>query len=244
MTTYMNSASLKAELHSLANTTKAELLSGYFKTGKGQYGEGDVFLGIMVPVQRAVAKKYLELPLSEIEKLVTDRYHEVRLTALMILVLQMTRADQAQQKKIIDFYLSHTKYINNWDLVDLSARDILGAYLFNSGRSRNVLYKLARSKNIWERRISIISTFYFIARNDFADSLAIAELLLKDNHDLIHKAVGWVLREVGKKDGKVLRTFLKKHVKEMPRTTLRYAIERFSETERKKWMSLDIIRLP
>jgi 3-methyladenine DNA glycosylase AlkD len=232
----MPSSPLKTELISLADPTKAALLAHYFKTGKGEYGEGDTFLGIMVPVQRTLAKKYRELPLAEIETLITDPYHEVRLTALLILVWQMKRADQALQKKIVSFYLSHTKCINNWDLVDLSARDIVGAYLYNFGGSRSLLYKLARSRNIWERRIAVISTFYFIGQNDFTDTLKICESLLSDRHDLIHKAVGWALREVGKRDVNVLKKFLKVHMSRMSRTTLQYAIERFPEKERKAWL--------
>jgi 3-methyladenine DNA glycosylase AlkD len=226
---------LKAELQRLADPERARILSGFFKTGKGQYGEGDVFLGITVPAQRSVAKRYYALSLKDVEKLLVSRTHEHRLAALLILVIQYKKADDQSRRQIIDFYLSHTRRINNWDLVDLSAEKILGDYLFEKDKA--VLYTLAQSRNLWERRIAIIATFAFIKRNVFEDTLRIAEMLLDDQHDLIHKASGWMLREIGKRDLKSEEEFLKKHHGSMPRTMLRYAIERFGPDRRRYWMS-------
>jgi len=219
------------ELNKLADKKKAKLLARFFKTGKGQYGYGDVFIGVTVPKQREVVKKFSDLPISESQKLLKSKIHEHRLTALLILVKQF----EENQEKIFNLYLKNTKYINNWDLVDLSAPNIVGEYLYQ--KPRKILYKMAGSKSLWERRIAVLSTFYFIRQEDFKDCLKIAEILLEDKHDLIHKAVGWMLREVGKRDKKVLVQFLNKHLKKMPRTTLRYSIERFSEKERQKFLS-------
>jgi 3-methyladenine DNA glycosylase AlkD len=226
---------LKAELQSLADPERARILSRFFKTGKGQYGEGDVFLGITVPGQRSVAKRYHALSLEDIEKLLLSGTHEHRLAALLILVIQYKKADDQSRRKIIDFYLSHTGRINNWDLVDLSAEKILGDYLVDKDKS--VLYGLAQSRNLWERRIAIIATFAFIKRNVFEDTLRIAGMLLDDHHDLIHKAAGWMLREIGKRDLKSEEAFLQKYHGSMPRTMLRYAIERFAPARRIYWMS-------
>ncbi|MEK7609711.1 MAG: DNA alkylation repair protein [Patescibacteria group bacterium] len=234
----MKTSEVKRELLKRANPIKAKLLSGFFKTGKGEYGEGDKFLGIMVPVQRIIAKKFKDLPLNEVRKLINDQYHEVRLTGLLILIYKIKRANEVTHKTVTDFYLSNTKQINNWDLVDVTARDIVGGYLYDFNKDRKILYKLARSKNLWERRIATISTFYFIGKNDFSDSIRIAEILLTDNHDLIHKAVGWMLREMGKRDKKELIKFLKKHAREMPRTMLRYSIERLNLREKEKYMRI------
>jgi 3-methyladenine DNA glycosylase AlkD len=221
-------------LSKIADKKKVKLLAGYFKTKKGEYGEGDVFLGVTVPEQRKIAKQFSDLAIAEIQKLLKSKIHEHRLTALIILVSQFRKADEKIRKKIFDFYLKNIKYINNWDLVDLSSHEIVGAYLLN--KPRDVLHRLAESKNIWSRRIAVVSTYHFIYRKDFADTLAIAEKLLGDDHDLLHKAVGWMLREVGKRDQKVLRRFLDKHATKMPRTTLRYAIEKFPESDRKKYL--------
>lgn len=231
MNTLLN---LKKELKSLANPEQAKILQGFFKTGKGQYGEGDIFLGIKVPVQRMVVKKYKDLSLADTEKLVSSKVHEERLIAILILVHKYEEGGENIKKEIFDFYLQNTKNINNWDLVDLSAPKIVGNYLLN--KSRKILYKLVKSKSLWERRIAIVSTFAFIRNNEFEDTLKISELLLSDNHDLIHKAVGWMLREVGKRDEELLKKFLDKNYKKIPRTTLRYAIERFEESERKKYL--------
>lgn len=225
---------LKKELVRKANPKQAKLLQRFFKTGKGEYGEGDVFLGIKVPVQREVVKKYKDLSMDEVEKLLRSKIHEHRLVALLILMDKFKKADDAGKKRIFDFYLANTAHINNWDLVDLSCRDIVGEYLLD--KKKDVLCKLACSKDLWERRISIISTAAFIRKGKFDDTLKLAELLLKDKHDLIHKAVGWMLREVGKKDQAAEEKFLKKHYKQMPRTMLRYAIERFDAKKKKFYM--------
>ncbi|OGK47890.1 DNA alkylation repair protein [Candidatus Roizmanbacteria bacterium RIFCSPLOWO2_01_FULL_40_13] len=225
---------LRKDLHKLANPEKAKLLQRFFKTGKGEYGEGDIFLGIMVPQQRKIACKYKNLKLSEIQRLLQSKIHEERLTPLFILVEQYKKADYADKKKIFDFYLKNTKNINNWDLVDLSAPRIVGEYLFD--KDKTILYELVKSENFWERRIAVLATFYFINKNQFADALKVGELLLEDNHDLIHKATGWMLREIGKRDQKAEEGFLSKYCKIMPRTMLRYAIERFSESMRKYYL--------
>ena len=221
---------LKQELDSLKDHEKAQLLQRFFKTGKGQYGEGDIFLGIKVPEQRKVAKKY-NLTLEEIQELLNSNIHEYRLIALFILI---DKYKKENKEEIFNFYLKNTQNINNWDLVDLSAPNIVGEFLFN--KDRDILFKLAKSNNLWEKRISILATFYFIKNNDFEDSLKIAEILLKDKHDLIHKAVGWMLREIGKRDQATEESFLNKHYKTMPRTMLRYSIERFDENKRKFYM--------
>lgn len=212
-------------------------MAHYFKTGKGEYAEGDVFIGITVPVQRTIAKKYRDLPLTDIEKLLHSNIHEYRLTALFILCDQLKKADEVMKETYFDFYLSNTKWINNWDLIDLSARDIIGGWLIDKPKERKILYALARSKSIWERRIAIIATSAFMKNNDFTDTYAISEILLHDTHDLIHKAVGWMLREAGKRDEKALIDFLAKHYKVMPRTMLRYAIEKFSAVLRTRYLS-------
>lgn len=222
-------------METLADPEKAAILSRFFKTGKGQYGEGDIFLGVMVPGQRRIAKKYAALSLKDIRKLLASKVHEHRLVALIILVNQYKKGDEHDRDKIVDFYLRYSKYINNWDLVDLSAPNIPGEYLLNKDRA--VLYRLARSKNLWERRIAIMSTFAFIRKNDFEDALRISALLLHDDHDLIHKAVGWMLREVGKRDFKAEEDFLKEHYRVMPRTMLRYAVERFDQTKKRLFMN-------
>ena len=223
------------ELRGLADPERARILSGFFKTGRGQYGEGDEFLGITVPRQRDIAKRYPDLPLKDIARLLSSRVHEERLTALLVLSIQYKKADAFQRRRIVDFYLSHTDGINNWDLVDLSAEKILGDYLSDGDKS--VLYGLARSQNLWERRIAIMATFAFVKKNEFEHTLRIAEMLLRDRHDLIHKATGWMLREIGKRDLSAEEEFLRKHHRAMPRTMLRYAIERFAPDRRRYWMS-------
>jgi len=234
----MNLKSFKEELNNSGNKEKAKLLSGFFKTGKGEYGEGDIFLGIIVPIQRKIAKKY-ELELEEIQELLNSGIHEYRLSALFVLIRKYERAvknkQEQEMKKIVDFYLKNTKNINNWDLIDLSAPKIVGNYLID--KPRDILYKLAKSKSLWEKRISVLSCFTFIREKDFKDALKISEILLKDKHDLIHKAVGWMLREIGKKNSAVEEDFLEKNCKNMPRTMLRYAIEKFSESKRKYYLT-------
>ncbi len=225
---------LKSELKSLADSQKAKDSQWFFKTGKGEYGEGDVFHGITVPALRKVSKKYIKLLLKDIEKLLYSKYHEERLLSLYILVLQYSKGDESAKEEIYNFYYKHRSQVNNWDLVDSSAHKIMGDYLME--RDRSILYKMAQSKDLWTKRISIITTYAFIKNNDFKDTIKISEILLKDEHDLIHKAVGWMLREVGKKDMKTEEAFLKKHYKKMPRTMLRYAIEKFPESKRAFYM--------
>ena len=224
---------IKKDLQKLANPKKAQILQRFFKTGKGEYGEGDIFLGITVPKQREIVRKYKDAPLSVIAKLIASKIHEHRLVGVLMLVEQFKSADNKMQKKIFDFYLKNAKQINNWDLVDLSA-PYLGKFLLD--KDTRILSKLAKSKNLWERRISIMFTYAFIRENKFNETLKIAELLVCDEHDLIHKAVGWMLREVGKRDLESEEHFLKKHYKNMPRTMLRYAIEKFEERKRKKYL--------
>ncbi len=221
--------SLKIELRELSSPKKEKLYSRFFKTGKGQYGEGDVFLGITVPDQRKVAKKFKHLTLTELQELLSSRIHEHRLTALFILIHKYNKSDSENKKDIFDFYLKNTKYVNNWDLVDLSAHMILGDYVLDKQNLWKILYRFAKSRNLWERRISIIATLAFIRNNMVEETLEISKILLNDDHDLIHKAVGWMLREVGKRNIKALDGFLKENYREMPRTMLRYAIERFSK---------------
>src|SRR3989344_2183901 len=212
---------LQNELRKLANPQKAKFLAGYFKTGKGEYAEGDIFLGITVPEQRKIAIRYKTLDLREIQQLLNSKIHEERLVALLILVEQYKKANDLIKKKIFDFYLKNSKKINNWDLVDLSAEKILGEYLLDKDKS--IIYKLVKSKNIWERRIAVMTTFQFIKNRQYEATLRVAKILLSDKHDLIQKAVGWMLREIGKRDLKVEEEFLKKNYKMMPRTMLRYA---------------------
>lgn len=228
---------IQSELNVLANKEKAGLLTRYFKTGKGEYGEGDTFLGLTVPQQRTVAKRHKDLPLREVLELLQNNIHEYRLTALFILVGKFEKGSDEERKQIIDLYLHNTNYINNWDLVDLSAPKIVGTYLLHQKSERKLLYTLAKSNNLWERRIAIMSTFPFIKQKDFIDTFAIAENLLHDKHDLIHKAVGWCLREIGKIDQAREEEFLKKHYKSMPRTMLRYAIEKFSKETRAEYLA-------
>ncbi len=223
------------ELEQLADPKQATLFQGFFKTGKGQYGEGDIFLGIKVPEQRKVAVKYKDVSLTEVQKLLKSKIHEHRLVTLLILVGKFQKADPSERLSIFDLYLKNTRYINNWDLVDLSAPYIVGTYLLD--KDRNILYTLAKSTLLWERRIAVLATFTFIRNDDFKDSLKIAEMLLHDDHDLIHKAVGWMLREIGKHDQSTEEKFLKKHYKAMPRTMLRYSIEKFDDKKRKFYMN-------
>ncbi len=234
----MTSAQIQKRLRSFARSEKAALLQRFFKTGPGQYGEGDKFLGVMVPQARRVVQEFHDAPLAEVVKLLSSPWHEDRLCALLLLVDQFERGDDPLRKKIYTLYLKNTRHINNWDLVDLSAPKIVGPYL--EGRSRTLLYRFVRSKNLWERRIAILATFPYIRRCDFTEALSLSEKLLADEEDLMHKAVGWMLREVGKKDVSVLEGFLRKHYQRIPRTTLRYAIERFPEAKRKRYLRNEI----
>lgn len=218
---------------------KAAILSGFFKTGKGEYGEGDRFLGVTVPEQRIIAKKYWkDLPDQELDIMIKSPFHEVRLTSILILVLKYQKATgKAEKKSWVDFYLKNRSWVNNWDLVDSSAHLILGDYLFD--KDRNILYDLAKSGILWDQRIGIMSTFYFIRKKDFTDTLKIAEILLHHPHDLIHKAVGWMIREVGNRDFETANQFLLKYYQSMPRTMLRYAIEKFDVDAKAFFMKKD-----
>ena len=234
----MSFIKLEKELKSLQNPESAAFLQGFFKTGAGEYGEGDIFRGIRVPVLRKLARKYRGLSLSETEKLLHSPFHEDRLLALFLLVQSFEKADKNTRKTIFDLYLANTEFVNNWDLVDSSAAQILGAHL--SDKKRQPLDDLARSSDLWERRIAIMATFYFIRQKDFKDTLRLAEMLLDAKEDLIHKATGWMLREVGKRDLEVEREFLRLYYKRMPRTMLRYAIEKFPAIERQKFLKSEI----
>lgn len=224
------------------NAEKAKALSYFFKTGPGQYGEGDFFLGITVPVSRKVAKEFAGLPLTEIKILLANKYHEVRMVALAILVANYEKAkNDSERKKIFQFYLANSKKINNWDLVDLTAPNIIGDYCFRYPENLVLLRKMTQAKNIWQRRIAILATFTFIKKGSNKEVFEFAEILLSDKEDLMHKAVGWMLRESGKRVSmKDLETFLKKNIKKMPRTALRYAIEHFEERKRKKYLKMPI----
>jgi len=230
----MTSGEIRQRLRNFARREKADILRRFFKTGPGQYGDGDLFLGVVVPNIRKVARECQEAPLREITKLLSSAYHEERLLALLMLVDRFSRGDEAIRRKIYGFYLKNIRHVNNWDLVDLTAPNIVGVYL--SDKCRKPLYAFAKSRDLWKRRISIMATFPFIKQNDFSDTFKIAAMLLSDDHDLIHKAVGWMLREVGKRDLRVEEQFLKRHYKKMPRIMLRYAIERFPEPERKRYL--------
>ncbi|HEV8601517.1 MAG TPA: DNA alkylation repair protein [Patescibacteria group bacterium] len=231
----MSIQALRKDIKILSNFKKAAVSQRFFKTNKGDYGYGDKFVGIIVPVSRMLAKKHSDLSFAEIKRLLGSPVHEERLIALLVLVNNFAQGNAAAKKKIYQFYLANTASVNNWDLVDLSADKILGNYILD--KPKTVLYRLVKSKNIWERRIAIVSTFHFIRRNLFADTLKLSEILLNDSHDLIHKAAGWMLREAGKRDEKVLVRFLNRHYRQMPRTMLRYAIERFPENTRKKYLA-------
>jgi 3-methyladenine DNA glycosylase AlkD len=231
---------LISELKSLANPEQAKNLQRFFKTGKGEYGEGDVFLGIKMPILRNIAKKYTDLSFNYLQNLLNSKIHEHRMIALIILMNKYKKAKKIQIEKIriYEFYMKNTKNINNWDLVDISCPRIVGDFLSIEGTE--ILKVLAKSDNLWERRIAIISTFTLIAKRNLGDTLAIADMLIEDKQDLIHKAVGWALREVGKRNQEVLEIFLKERYKQMPRTMLRYAIEKFPEEKRKKYLKGEI----
>ncbi|MDH6353730.1 3-methyladenine DNA glycosylase AlkD [Dysgonomonas sp. PH5-45] len=229
---------IQTQLEGYSTPEKRDFLPYFFKTGEGQYGEGDKFIGVVVPDTRKVAKANKLMPVDEIEKLLQSQYHECRLCALLILVELFKGAKKDEKKKIVDFYLANTERINNWDLVDLSARDIVGEYLADK-TDRSVLYNLAASSLLWNQRIAIISTFAFIKQNDFEDTVRLSEIFLTHKHDLMHKATGWMLREAGKRDKEVLIAFLDKHYRAMPRTMLRYAIEKLSPEERAHYMKKD-----
>ncbi len=230
----MTTQEITERLLGLGNKEHAAASQRFFKTGPGQYGEGDVFMGIKVPVLRKLAREYIDLSLKDIKIILQSKYHEQRLLSLLVMVGQFANGSQNKRKSIYQLYLKNTEFINNWDLVDTSAHYIVGPYL--SDKSRAPLYKLAQSKSLWERRIAIMATFHYIKNSEFTDTLKIARILLYDQHDLIHKAVGWMLREIGKRRLKEEEDFLKKYYRKMPRTMLRYAIEKFPESKRQRYL--------
>lgn len=230
----MLAETIKNELISLADNEKATILTSFFQTKKGQYAYGDLFLGVPVPQIRKVVTPYKSLQLKEIAKLLQSKFHECRFAALVLLVDQFTRGNKIERETIYNFYLSNTQSINNWDLVDVSAHKIVGAWLKN--RDRCVLYELAKSDSLWDQRIAIVSTLAFIRINQFDDTLRLSEFFLTHNHHLIHKACGWMLREVGKRDKAILLNFLDKFAPHMPRVMLRYSIEKLSKEERKTYL--------
>ena len=234
----MTAAFVLSELQSIGSSEKAVHLSRFFKTGPGQYGEGDRFLGVMVPYSRAIAKANKAMPLEEVQLLLESPWHEARLCALLILVYRFKerKITEEEREQIYSFYIKNARRCNNWDLVDLSCRDIVGEYLVDKDRS--ILYRLADSENLWEQRIAVVATWAFIRRSDFNDTLALAERLMAHKHDLMHKAVVWMLREVGKKDRETLTNFLEKNATQLPRTTLRYAIEHYPEPQRQYFLKM------
>jgi 3-methyladenine DNA glycosylase AlkD len=225
---------IRSKLRKLGDKQKATILQGFFKTGQGGYGKGDIFIGVRVPEIRKLAEKYQDISTTDVQKLLKSPLHEERLLALIILVIKYSKGNDVVKKRIYKLYLKNTRHINNWDLVDLTAEKIVGDYL--TDKSKEPLYKLAKSNSLWERRISIMATFHFIKQNNFVQTLIVAEMLLKDKEDLIHKAVGWMLREIGKRHLSSEEKFLNEHSQEMPRTMLRYAIERFPESKRQGYL--------
>jgi 3-methyladenine DNA glycosylase AlkD len=229
---------IEGALHEIANAETAAFLQRFFKTGTGEYGEGDRFLGIRVPVLRTLARRYQSLDLAGCRTLLCSPYHEARLLALLIMVRAYERGDEERRGSIYRTYLDHTACVNNWDLVDSSAEHIVGRHLVE--RDRSVLLELARSTSVWERRIAIMATFHYIKAGAFVETIRIAQVLLLDPHDLIHKAVGWMLREVGKRDQAVAEGFLRPRYNQMPRTMLRYAIEKYPEARRQQYLRGEI----
>jgi 3-methyladenine DNA glycosylase AlkD len=229
---------ISKRLKKLGSKQQAAISRKFFKTGPGDYGEGDIFIGVRVPVLRKLVKDYVDLPVEEINTLLRSPIHEERLLALLLMVRKAAGGNDPLKKSIYKLYLENTRFVNNWDLVDTSAEHIVGAYL--SDKSRSVLYRLAESGDLWERRIAIMSTFHFVKRHDFSDTLIISKMLLFDRHDLIHKAVGWMLREIGKRDLRTEEYFLKSYYDKMPRTMLRYAIEKFPESKRQRYLKGEI----
>lgn len=234
----MNLGSIRDALRKKGDKKRAEILQGFFKTGPGKYAEGDIFIGVVVPEIRKIVKEFRDLSLDQTEELLKSGIHEERMTALLILVDKFRKADDHVREKIFSIYLKNTKYINNWDLVDLAAPNIAGVFFAN--KDKGILYKMAKSKNLWERRIAIMSTFSFIRQNKYSDAINISQILLLDKEDLIHKAVGWMLREIGKRDMAIEEDFLKKYYRKMPRTMLRYSIERFPEIKRQAYLKGEV----
>lgn len=231
----MTAETIKQQLLSFGNPAKAKHAKYFFKTGKGQYGEGDQFIGCTVPETRGVAKLNRQTPFNELQILLSDTYHECRLCALIILVMQFQKVDELQRSEIVHFYLSHTHRVNNWDLVDLSSYHIIGEWL-KLQKDRSLIYRLAQSNQLWEQRIAVVSTMTFIRNNDFDDTLKLCEFFLTHKHDLMHKACGWMLREIGKRNEETLTRFLDRHFGVMPRTMLRYSIERLSPEQKIHYM--------
>lgn len=236
----VTSKDLIKELEKAGNTEYAKVAQYFFKTGKGQYGEGDIFIGVRVPHIRKIAALYTDLPLNEVAKLIKHPVHEMRMAGALILVKRCTRksVSAADKKEIFDFYLANAARFNNWDLVDLSAPQVVGNYLLDKNRS--ILKKLARSKSLWEKRISIMATFAFIKNKEYTETFEIADLLFNDEHDLIQKAAGWMLREAGNRNSKELEKYLLPRYKKMPRTMLRYAVEKFPESKRKRYLKGEV----
>jgi len=230
----VNSQEIHGVLEALGDPGIAAHSQRFFKTGPGEYGEGDRFLGIRIPVIRAQVRRYHDLSMGVALRLLVSHYHEVRMFSLLWLVMRFNKSDEHERRTIYEAYLGHTAFINNWDLVDCSAHPILGGYL--DGRDRKPLYVLADSESLWERRMAIMACLHFIRKQDFADALELSKRLLNDGEDLIHKAVGWMLREIGKRDLPVEHSFLKTRYRRMPRTMLRYAIERFPAAERGRYL--------
>lgn len=235
----MKAANLKQELAKFVNPEKAAHFPKFFKTEKGQYGEGDKFIGVTVPNQRKVAKQYIDISLKQLQDLLQSEIHEYRLTALLVLVYKWQRAKtEAEHEQLYEFYLNNLEWVNNWDLVDTSADKLIGGYLYKYNKDRKIIYKLANSGKLWQERIAILATYFFIKNDDFADILKLSEKFLSHKHDLIHKATGWMLREMGKRDLEPLLEFLDKHTLQMPRTMLRYSIEKLPEAKRKYYLNL------
>ena len=230
----MSIEKIRKELGKYSSKKQAKILQGFFKTGPGEYAEGDCFIGVKVPQIRTVVKKFKDISFKEVSVILKSKIHEERLAALLILVSKYAKGYNFERERIYELYLKHTKYINNWDLVDLSAEHIVGSFLMDKGKKP--IYDLAKSKVLWERRIAMLATFHYIKNNSFSDALKIAKILLFDEEDLIRKAVGWMLREIGKRDLITEEKFLKKYYKKMPRTMLRYAIEKFSESKRQSYL--------
>lgn len=229
---------IHSQLKKLSSTRQAKIAQWFFKTGPGEYAEGDQFLGIRVPVLRKVAKEFRSISVEQTTSLLKSSFHEERLLALFILKDLFAKGDESRQRKIYKLYLDHIKYINHWDLVDISAGDIVGRFLLE--KDKKTLYRLAKSKSLWERRIAIMATYYLIKCDEYFETLKLAKMLLEDKEDLIHKAVGWMLREIGKRDTKTEEVFLKQHYKNMPRTMLRYAIEKFPKSKRQMYLKGEI----
>lgn len=225
---------LRNDLRDRACPAHAAALGRYFKTGPGEYGEGDRFLGVRVPEIRKLVRRCPDLPAPDVRRVLHSAIHEERLLALFLLVGRFSKGEEAERKRVYELYLASTRYVNNWDLVDASAGRIVGAYLWK--RSRAPIRRLARSRNLWERRIAVMATSYFVQQGDFEETLRIARMLLRDEEDLVHKAVGWMLREVGNRDREAEEGFLREHYRDMPRTMLRYAIEKFPERRRRRYL--------